>query len=271
MAPKDIKHLFTEKGEVLKAIVNWGAKTFQEIESIFNQAVIYQWTDLHILLGELIQEGDVYLSNSGEYSVRPELELDYQYFEEHMDEWLEPPEKWEYPDNYEEPEPKYPDIISSTKLWLKLEKPEISLRKDHFFLEGHYLDSFTKFIITKAFNKIIVVNPFIDHSMPIQLLIKARRDGRTVVLITRSSTKSHIKKLHASLEKAGISLLYDKNLHAKILLVDDLLAVVSSMNFIHNATAGITWEAGIVTVNKEIVDSIYSSIADLNPQPKPND
>ncbi|MFH2111241.1 MAG: phospholipase D-like domain-containing protein [Candidatus Bathyarchaeota archaeon] len=267
MAPKEIKHLFTEKGEVISAIVLHGARTFQEIEKILNQTILYQWTDLHILLGELIQEGDVILEDSGKYRVRPELEADYEYFEEHMDEWLEPPEEWEYPDDYEEPSPKYPDIITSTESWVKLEKPEISLEKEHFFLEGHYLDTFTKYIITHAFNTIIVVNPFIDRSMPTKLLTTARRNGRTVVVVTRSSSGPYVKKLHEWLLKEGIKILYENNLHAKIVIIDDLLAVVSSMNFQQNATAGITWEAGIVTMNKETVDSIKSSITDLNPQP----
>ena len=266
MAPRDIKHLFTEKGEVISAIAIYGAETFREIDSMLDNLSTQRWTDLHILLGELIQEGDVILEDSGKYRVRAELEADYNYFFEHIDEWDEPPEEWEYPDDYKEPIPKYPDIITSTESWVKLEKPEISLEQEHFFLEGHYLDSFTKFIITHAFNTIIVVNPFIDRSMPTQLLIKARRNGRTVVVITRSSNSSYVKKLHEWLEKTGIKILYDKNLHAKIVIIDDLLAVVSSMNFIQNATAGITWEAGIVTVNKETVDNIKSSIADLNPQ-----
>jgi len=195
------------------------------------------------------------------------LEADYNYFEEHIDEWAEPPEEWEYPEYFEKSAPKYPDIITSTESWVKLEKPEISLENEHFFLEGHYLDTFTKFIITHAFNTIIVVNPFIDPSMPTKLLITARRNGRTVVVVTRSSNNPHVKKLHELLVKAGIIILHDTNLHAKIVIIDDLLAVVSSMNFTQNATAGITWEAGIVTVNKETVDSIKSSITDLNPQP----
>ena len=113
MVTKDIKHLFTEKGDVLEAIVVYGAKTMKEIQSIFDQTLKTRWTDLHILIGELIQEGDVYMNEKGEYSARPELELDYNYFGEHMDEWFEPPEPWEYPDDYVEPEPKYPDIVST--------------------------------------------------------------------------------------------------------------------------------------------------------------
>lgn len=73
MAPRKIKHLFTEKGEVLHIIVSWGALTFPEIQSIFYQSVIVQWTDLQILLAELIKEGDLYLNEAGEYTARAEL------------------------------------------------------------------------------------------------------------------------------------------------------------------------------------------------------
>lgn len=266
MAPKSVKHLFTEKGDVLSAIVIYGAKTFSEIDYILTQISAERWTELHILLEELIQEGDVILNEEGEYRARPELEEDYSYFEEHMDEWLEPPLYIEEEEPVEQVR-EYPDILSTTESWIQLQQPEIVFKHEHFFLEGHYLDSFTRFIITRAFNTIIVVNPFIDRSTPTQLLIKAKRKGKTVVMVTRHSSKPHIKKLHEWLEKAGITTLYHKDLHAKIIIIDDLLAIVSSMNFMQRATAGITWEAGLVTLNKEIVDSIKASIADLDLQP----
>lgn len=266
MAPKDIKHLFTEKGEVISAIVTYGAGTFQEIDSMLNK-ISDRWTDLHILLGELIQEGDIFLTKSGTYKVRPELVSEYHYFEEHIDEWVEPPQEWEYPDNAqipEEPEIKHLNIISSTEHWLKLEKPETSLEKDHFYLEGHHLDTFAKFAITQAFNTIIVVNPFMDRSTPTQLLIKAKRNGRTVVIVTRNTNSPYIKKIHEWLKDAGITMLYHDDIHAKIIIIDDSLAVVSSMNFIKNATAGISWEAGIISTSKGVVETIKASIADLN-------
>jgi len=263
MAPKDIKHLDTEKGYILRAIVGHGAKTLDEIKYVNDMLSFEQWTDLHILLGELIQEGDV-VFKEGKYSVRPALEADYSYYEENIHEWLEPPEEWEYPEDYQEPEQWYPDIIGSVKSWLKLEKPEIWSRKDHFFLEGHFLDTFTKFIINQAFKTIIVVNPFIDRSTPTQLLRKARLNGKTVVVVTRNPKGSFQNKVHQWLEKAGITMLYHKDIHAKIIIVDDALAVVSSMNFLKNATAGTSWEAGIVTIDQETVDSVKASITDLN-------
>jgi len=268
MAPKDIKHLFTEKGQVLSAIVIYGENTLDGIQSIFNQMGFHQWTDLHILLGELIQEGDVSVKN-GEYIVRPALEADYAYYEENMHEWLEPPEEWEYPDNFKEPEQWSPDIIGSVKGWLKLEKPEIWSRKNHFFLEGHFLDSFVKFVINQAFKTIIVVNPFLDRITPTQLLIKARRNGRTVVVVTRTPKSQFQVKTHEWLEEAGIKLLYHKDIHAKIIVVDDVLAVVSSMNFLKNATTGTSWEAGIVSLDQDTVDSVKASITDLNLKHEP--
>ena len=269
MAPREIKHLFTEKGQVLQAIVSWGAKTFPEIKSIFDQSVLVQWTDLNVLLAELVKEGDVILNEAGEYTARAKLVEDYSYYEEHMDEWLEPPMEWEIEAHLEkghlEQVPSiYPEIISATESWIKLHKPELSLNNEHFYLEGHYLDIFTKFVITQSFKTIIVVNPFIDRSMPVQLLVKAKRMGKKVVIVTRHSFKPHIQKLHEWLSKAGIKLLYHKNIHAKITIIGDSLSIVSSMNFQYNATAGISWEAGIVTINKETVDSIKASITDLN-------
>ena len=264
MAPRDIKHLFTEKGEVLRAIIWFGARTFPEIESIFDQSVIYQWTDLNVLLAELIQEGDVFLNEAGEYTARAELVEDYMYFAEHMGEWLEPPMEWEIREHLDQNTPIYPEIISATESWIKLHKPELSLNNEHFYLEGHYLDIFTKFVITNSFNTIIVVNPFLEKSMPVQLLVNAKRMGKTVVIVTRPSYKPHIQQIHEWLAEAGIKLLYLKNLHAKIILIDDSLSIVSSMNFQFSATAGISWEAGIVTIHKETVDSIKASITDLN-------
>jgi len=275
MAPREIKYLFTEKGEVLQAIIWWGAKTFPEIESIFTQSVLVQWTDLNVLLAELIHEGDVYLNKAGEYTASAELVDDYSYYEEHMDEWLEPPMEWEIEEHLErrartrkehleQVSSIYPEIISATESWIKLHKPEKTLNKEHFYLEGHYLDIFTKFVITQSLKTIIVVNPFLDRSMPVQLLVKAKRMGKTVVIVTRHSFKPHIQKLHEWLSRAGIKLLYHKDLHAKITIIDDSLSIVSSMNFQYNATAGISWEAGIVTINKDTVDSIKASITDLN-------
>ena len=266
MPPRPIKYLWTAKGDILGAIINYGAGDLGDIEEIFEMKTSEYGTGFKEPFNELIQEGDIFLNEHGYYEARPELVEDYTYFEQNMHEYLEPP--IDYDEEYTEQDIKiYPNIISSVKSWVQLQKPEIVYQNEHFYLEGHYLDSFTRFILTNAFNIIIVVNPFFDFSTSTQLIVKAKQNGKTVVMVTRPPRGPHFKKLHETLEKQGISLLYHVDLHAKLIVIDDLLAVVSSMNFQQRASAGITWEAGLVTMNKEIVDSIKSSIADLHLQP----
>jgi phosphatidylserine/phosphatidylglycerophosphate/cardiolipin synthase-like enzyme len=64
-----------------------------------------------------------------------------------------------------------------------------------------------------------------------------------------------------------VTVLYYRNLHAKIMLFDDEIAIVSSMNILVGATAGFSWEAGIITLDKKTVDMIKDSITNLNLDP----
>ena len=266
MPPRPIKYLWTAKGDILEAIINYGAGDLGDIEEIFEMKTAEYGTGFKEPFNELIQEGEIFLNEQGYYEARPELVEAYTYFEQNMHEYLEPPLGYE--DEYPEPIiEKYPSIISSVESWVQLQKPEIVYTNEHFYLEGHYLDSFTRFILTNAFNTIIVVNPFFDFSTSTQLMVKAKRNGKIVVMVTRPPRGPYFLKLHTTLKKEGVKMMYHTDLHAKLIIIDDLVAVVSSMNFMQRAAAGITWEAGIVTMNKEIVDSIKTSLADLNLQP----
>jgi len=141
------------------------------------------------------------------------------------------------------------------------------VEKEHFFLEGHYLDIFIKYLIAKANHTIIVVNPFVDMSTPTKLLIEARKRGKRVVLVTRPPSNDIGRWTHQTLLRSELSVLYCKGLHAKIILIDDALAVISSMNFLQRATAGLSWEAGIVTIEKNTVTEIKNAITNLEIDP----
>lgn len=258
MTRRPIKYLDTAKGDVLKSIVIYGAKTFPEIEEIMVQ-LSGSYVILNKLLNELIVEGDVTLNENGVYRASQQLEEDYSYYEVNMSEYLDPPiDENEF---YEQFQITYPDILTTANEWLKLHS-EITCRQDHFYLEGNDLDTFSRFLLTKAFQTIIVVNPFIDHSTHSQLLVKAKRNGKNVVVVTRQRVNP--LTIHRYLEQNNIKMLYHKDLHAKIIIIDDKIAVVSSMNFLQKAAAGISWEAGMVTMNPDIVSSIKESITDLN-------
>jgi len=257
MRPKDPKYWDSDKGYVLQALTIYGSKTLSDIEYIAQQALFELNTSMILVnLEELIKTGEVTETKNGEYIVKDALSEEYLQFEYYTDEPELP-----YFDDLDEKT----DIISQTLKWLKLYNPDIYLDMNHFYLEGQQLDSYSKFIISKANEVVIVANPFIDFSTPIQMLIETKQKGKRVVLITRPHKNLRVKQIHKRLKNSGISLLYYKGLHAKILVIDNEVSVVSSMNLIKNATAGLSWEAGIVTIDKNTVDMIKESLAKLNP------
>ena len=46
----------------------------------------------------------------------------------------------------------------------------------------------------------------------------------------------------------------------KIIVVDRKIAVDSSMNFFPNSSAGASWEAGMVSIDSNVIDRIVKSI-----------
>ena len=84
--------------------------------------------------------------------------------------------------------------------------------------------------------------------------------GLKIHLITRHPEESGFK-CHAKLRENSVPIHYDADIHAKIVVVDDRVAIVSSMNFISDSSAGKTWEAGIVTTDVKTIESIQKAIA----------
>lgn len=97
------------------------------------------------------------------------------------------------------------------------------------------------------------------------MLIKARLKGTRVRLVTHSPTydKYHQiqkQKYHSKLKEEGVSITYDNSVHAKLIVVDRAVAIVSSMNFYASSSGGASYEAGIVTVEPDVVHSVARSI-----------
>ena len=56
---------------------------------------------------------------------------------------------------------------------------------------------------------------------------------------------------------------FDRRIHAKLLLVDEQIAVISSMNFYSHSTGGSSWEAGMISIDDSIVTSVHKTIDQL--------
>ena len=63
------------------------------------------------------------------------------------------------------------------------------------------------------------------------------------------------------LSDSGVSIIYDESAHAKLLVVDRRVGIASSMNYYAGSSGGALWEAGLVTTEESIVESITESIS----------
>ncbi len=157
------------------------------------------------------------------------------------------------------------EINSWITKWKEIKQLNIPAQQDHFFLERRCLDDFSKELILHAEEEVLIANPFFRHCDLSDTLLETNRKGIRVQIITRPPQDENPeylekgKQYHEALKHEGIDLFYDDQMHTKIIIVDREVAIVSSMNFLGNSSAGVSWETGLVTMNPEVVESIVNA------------
>ena len=165
--------------------------------------------------------------------------------------------------------PKNDNIAKWVVKWRAFKNLSFSLDARHFFLEGTYLDDLSKDLIRQARKEVLLVNPFIEQCHLSNTLVDAVTNKATVTVVTRpildSDPEIRAEKIayHESLKKEGIKINYDRRIHAKLLVVDEQIAVISSMNFYSFSTGGSSWEAGMISIDEAIVNSVHKTIHQL--------
>lgn len=166
------------------------------------------------------------------------------------------------------------EIVNWINQWKEVENLNFSTKLGHFFLEGRYLDAISKGLISNSKIEVLVVNPYVANCDLSNTLREASKSGVEVKLITRPPNIDKDRywkernEYHATLKKEGIILTYNKKAHAKLITVDRAVAVVSSMNFYSGSSAGSSWEAGLVTVEEKVVESVVDSVLALVEKPE---
>jgi phosphatidylserine/phosphatidylglycerophosphate/cardiolipin synthase-like enzyme len=159
------------------------------------------------------------------------------------------------------------ELVKWIAQWKEIRNLDFSIEHEHFFLERRHLDDFSKELISHAKFDVLIANPFIQDCDLSNTLIEASKNGINVQIITRPPEDKHPEYLkkkqdyHSKLEQEGISLFYDANVHAKLIVVDSAIAAVSSMNFYADSSAGVSWEAGLVSSNQKVVNSIANAFS----------
>ena len=274
------RHWDTKNGEVLKAIVNSKWRTWGEI----HEATGFNQYDLDQVLSELkkadiiSEDENTYARERSKYWIedydlyceyRDYLQINYdsKYLSKEYREEKEKNralrEKSEAIFNYIEENEYENTVIKNVIWWSMREGINYRVFSEHFFIEGDLLDRLCKDVIDFSKNKILVVNPFVDQCSLSDKLKEAGLQGKDVTLLTRSPfsessarVRTLRKKYHDALLKSGVKIYYNDRLHSKIIFSDNLLGIVSSMNFKSESSSGKNLEAGMVAWEKQTIKSL---------------
>jgi hypothetical protein len=254
------KYWGTIKGKILNAIVN----EFCD----FEDAMVYE---TH-LPRELIKQAIVELRQTGELSYTDEGLF-----------WVKYPLYKSY-ENFgldalsEEMSRKIPLAMDTKKLdtiewiyqWKVKNDDTITLDNNHFYLEGERLTAFTNALLKFSRESVIVINPFVDVCSTTRILSLLKMNGVETHIVTRNpetDLNDYSKKrkitMHKSLAENGVYLHYNDYIHAKMILVDNIVAINSSMNLISSSVGSQSWESGIITYDEIVINSIKNSILNL--------
>ena len=120
-------------------------------------------------------------------------------------------------------------------------------------------------LVSAAEDSIIVVNPFLDDNKYTRRLLSIA-EKRTLLLVTRTPEDVHWNRVkHKDVlnkfEKNSF-IIRDRNVHAKILLVDKKKCIISSMNLTRNSIVE-SKEYGVYLESPVVVNSILEFIDGL--------
>lgn len=167
-------------------------------------------------------------------------------------------------------EEKKEDLVSWIEKWRKFRGLHFSMENKHFYLEGRHLDDISEGLVSSAKREILAVNPFVENCHLSNSLSEASKRNIDVRLITRSPEsekapwlRERKQEYYEILRRDGVMVAYNNIVHAKLIVVDGTVAVISSMNFNSRSSGGATWEAGIVSTEQTVVESVANSVRRL--------
>jgi phosphatidylserine/phosphatidylglycerophosphate/cardiolipin synthase-like enzyme len=255
MSEKKPLYYGTWKGRVMEAIVHDGAKTWNEIADITG---LFPQT-LNKILKELFNADAITKNDKGEYRVSYDIYKQYKEFLEKTSEVAKAPDKVKVPKEDKD------SLKRWIQQWGEIKKLELNLEDKHFFLSEGDLDSFCQDVVKNANKEIIVVNPFVNRCTLSELLKSRAKDGVNVSIIMRPPTndKGEGKAYAAELKKMGVTINEHPTVHAKVLVVDRAVSIVSSMNLTPQSTGGQSWEAGIASISEKTIEMTLDTILEF--------
>jgi len=255
----------TWKGRVIKAISIDGVYSWEEIRDLTGLSR----PTLNQVLAELFDAKAIYKLEDGQYRVSRELYRDYNTYFRNLNKNEEIKEK-----KVVITKDQQSNLKSRIDQWKDTNRLNISLKSGHFYLDTDFLDQFSKFVIKGSQKELLIVNPFVSKCNLSDSLLQAVNEGKNVTLVTRPpDTRNSLygeksDEYHKIIRNSGIELIYFNVVHAKLMVIDRAVAIASSMNMTVTSTAGASWEAGIISVEENVVESVMDSIRKLIETPE---
>ena len=163
-------------------------------------------------------------------------------------------------------------LINWLKEWVAVRFIDQPLVSQHFFVDGMQLEEFSRDILAKAKDEVLVTSPFLDSCLLSKALQDARDRHVNVKVVARRPTKDDanldIWQCQESLKKNGIVLHHINAIHSSLIVIDQKIAIFSSMNLFSGSTGGGLLGAGIITFESTIVESIRKYVNDLLAKPE---
>jgi len=268
-AIKEPKYWGSWKGRIATAIALDGEQTWNEL---LEKTGLTEAT-LNKVLAEMFSDKTLQKTNEGKYRIGPELYKEYRAFLEKKENLKDSgKEKTHMRGKFSEG--RKTELVDWINQWKVVKKLDFSLEPKHFFLEGRHLDDLSKELICNATSEVLVVNPYVSDCDLSDTLWQTSSRGKKVRLVTRppeDEKEEHRKKkqdYHTTLKKEGVLLTYNKRAHAKLIVVDRAVAIASSMNFYSGYSGGESWEAGLISIEDAVVESVVDSILNLLEKPE---
>ena len=258
------RHWGSWKGRVIKAIVIDDAQTWDEIRDFTGLSS----DSLNVALSELYEMKILKRGRDGTYRVKKAI------YDEYWGYIAEPRHQLVQESHVKFSEKKQKGLIRWIDMWREVKNLGFSVKHKHFFLVGRHLDDLSKELISHAESEVLAVNPYVDKCDLANTLRGASKRGVDVVLITRppeiekGTSRYDRQEYHKFMKEEGIGITYNKWVHAKLIVVDRAVAAVSSMNLYSGSSGGASWEAGLISVEETVVESVANSILRLLEMPE---
>jgi len=235
------------KGKIIKSISVDGARTWDDIQELtgLNRSVINK------VLAELFNNDAIYKTKDNEYRVAKDLYFEYRAYFTTENGGKSTSLKVKLEDQQK--------IIREFQSWISFKSLE--LKDNHIFLEGGNLDGLTTHLIEKVKTEILVINPFVDKSNLMDLMKKRADNGVTIKVLTRRPENQDKHGYIDNLQEYKMDIKINKDVHAKIMVFDRGVAIISSMNLYTYSIGGGSWEAGIATSSEDVVSDVLNGIS----------